>query len=324
MISFILNRTAADIAAEDEKPLLWVLREDLDVLGSRYGCGVAQCGACRVLIDGVSTPSCVTFLGDIAGASVVTVDGLAGTDGELSVVQQAWIDEQVPQCGYCQPGFLVAVTDLLSRTSNPTDAEIDAAITNICRCGTYRRSLLRDKLRHLAVPDSVAALSGWGKPLAPGRGRGIAFEAAYESVGAEVAVADDGEVTVDRFFCSVDVGTVVNPEAVASQMEGGIVFGLTTALASAIDAGAEVESNFHDYAVLRMRNSPEVTVEIMPSDLPPGEAGEIGNVPVAAAVANAIHAATGRRLRSLPLAITEPTGERQTRSVLRKSAAAGT
>jgi isoquinoline 1-oxidoreductase beta subunit len=190
----------------------------------------------------------------------------------------------------------------------------------------FRRGLLRRNPRHLAVLDSVAALSGWGRPLPPGRGRGIAFEAAYESVVAQVAevtVADDGEVTVDRYFCSVDVGTVVNPDAVTAQMEGGIVFGLTTALASAItiDAGAVVESNFHDYPMLRMRNAPEITVEIMPSDLPPGGAGEIGNVPVAAAVANAIHAATGRRIRSLPLAVAEPTGERQVRLLLKSGAA---
>jgi isoquinoline 1-oxidoreductase alpha subunit len=153
MVSFILNGTAVDVTAEDEKPLLWVLREDLGILGPKYGCGVAQCGACRVLIDGVSTPSCVTFLGDIAGTSVVTVEGLAGADGQLSVVQQAWIEEQVPQCGYCQPGFLIAATDLLSRKSNPTDAEIDEAITNICRCGAYPR--IRKAIhRAAALPDA--------------------------------------------------------------------------------------------------------------------------------------------------------------------------
>ena len=139
MVSLILNGSPVEITAQDDKPLLWVLREDLGLLGTKYGCGVAECGACRVLVDGVSTPSCVRTLGDVAGASVVTVEGLPGQDGALSVVQQAWIDEQVPQCGFCQPGFLVAVTDLLARTPQPTDAEIDEAITNICRCGTYPR-----------------------------------------------------------------------------------------------------------------------------------------------------------------------------------------
>jgi isoquinoline 1-oxidoreductase alpha subunit len=127
------------VDASEDKPLLWALREDLGLLGSKYGCGIAQCGACSVLINGVSTPSCVTPIGDVTGASVVTVEGLAAADGKLSVVQQAWIDEQVPQCGFCQPGFLIAVMALLEQTSQPTDAEIDEAVTNICRCGTYPR-----------------------------------------------------------------------------------------------------------------------------------------------------------------------------------------
>lgn len=139
MVSLTVNGSPVDISGKDDKPLLWVLREDLGLLGPKYGCGVAQCGACRVLIDGESTPSCMVPLGAIAGASVVTVEGLAQADGTLSVVQQAWLDEQVPQCGFCQPGFLIATTALLARTPRPTEAEIDEAITNICRCGTHPR-----------------------------------------------------------------------------------------------------------------------------------------------------------------------------------------
>ncbi|RVT99291.1 (2Fe-2S)-binding protein [Rhodovarius crocodyli] len=139
MISLTVNDTAVRVSAPPDKPLLWVLREDLGLLGPKYGCGVAQCGACRVLIDGVSTPSCVTPLAEVEGASVVTVEGLSGVEGALSAVQQAWLEEQVPQCGFCQPGFLVAVTALLDRNPNPSDAEINEAITNICRCGTYPR-----------------------------------------------------------------------------------------------------------------------------------------------------------------------------------------
>lgn len=139
MVSFTVNGSLVNVAAENNKPLLWVLREDLSLLGPKYGCGIGQCGACRVLIDGESTPSCVTALGDVAGASVVTVEGLAHPDGTLSVLQQSWLDEQVPQCGFCQPGFLIAVTALLARVPQPTDVEIDEAITNICRCGTYPR-----------------------------------------------------------------------------------------------------------------------------------------------------------------------------------------
>jgi isoquinoline 1-oxidoreductase subunit alpha len=139
MTSFTVNTRPATVDVDVNKPLLWVLREDLEILGPKYGCGIAQCGACRVLIDGVSTPSCVVPVGQIEGAAIVTVEGLADAQGNLSVVQRAWIEEQVPQCGFCQPGFLIAVTELLQNNPNPSDDEIDAAITNICRCGTYPR-----------------------------------------------------------------------------------------------------------------------------------------------------------------------------------------
>jgi isoquinoline 1-oxidoreductase subunit alpha len=139
MVLLTVNGNAVEVAAADDKPLLWVLREDLSLFGAKYGCGIAQCGACRVLIDGASVPSCSVRIGDLAGSAIVTVEGLPETDGTLSAVQQAWLDEQVPQCGFCQPGFLVAATALLERTPRPTDAEIDAEITNICRCGTYPR-----------------------------------------------------------------------------------------------------------------------------------------------------------------------------------------
>ncbi|WMT88438.1 (2Fe-2S)-binding protein [Pelagibacterium sp. 26DY04] len=139
MVSLTVNGSRMDIDADENKPLLWVLREDLGLLGPKYGCGIAQCGACRVLIDGESTPSCVTPLGAVTGASVVTIEGLTRPDGTLSDVQQAWIDEQVPQCGFCQPGFIIAATALLDSIPQPTDADIDEAISNICRCGTYPR-----------------------------------------------------------------------------------------------------------------------------------------------------------------------------------------
>lgn len=152
MVTFTVNNAPVDLDVDQDKPLLWVLREDLGILGPKYGCGVAQCGACRVLINGVSVPSCVTFAGDLEGAEVVTIEGLAEPDGTLSVVQQAWIDEQVPQCGFCQPGFIIAATALLASNPNPTDAEIDEEISNICRCGTYPR------IRR-AIHRAAAALS---------------------------------------------------------------------------------------------------------------------------------------------------------------------
>ncbi|UIK07499.1 xanthine dehydrogenase family protein molybdopterin-binding subunit [Neorhizobium galegae] len=186
----------------------------------------------------------------------------------------------------------------------------------------YRRALLRDSPRHLAVLNRVAEMAGWSTAMASGRGRGIAIEECYRSVVAQVAevtVAEDGEIAVDRVFCAIDVGMVVNPDAVVAQMEGGIIFGLTTALMSAVtlEGGAVMESNFHDFPMLRITDVPDIVVDIVPSDLPPGGAGEPGIVPVAAALANAIHAATGRRLRSLPLALTETIGERRTRRILR-------
>jgi isoquinoline 1-oxidoreductase subunit beta len=185
----------------------------------------------------------------------------------------------------------------------------------------YRRALLHTSPRHLAVLDRVAEMAGWGTMMAPGRGRGVAIEECYRSVVAQVAevtVADDGEIKVDRIFCAIDVGTVINPDAVVAQMEGGIIFGVTTALMNAItlEQGAVLESNFHDFPIQRMADAPAIEVALIESDLPPCGAGEPGIVPTAAAIANAIFAATGRRLRALPLATTEFIGERRTRSVL--------
>lgn len=186
----------------------------------------------------------------------------------------------------------------------------------------YRRDLLRNAPRHLRVLDRVAAMAGWDQPLPPGRGRGIAIEECYRSIVAQVAevtVAPDGAVRVDRVYCAIDAGLIINPDQVVAQMEGGIIFGATTALMSEItfDGGAAVQSNFHDFPVQRIADAPEIIVAIVESDEPPCGVGEPGVVPVAAAIGNAIFAATGQRLRSLPLAVTETIGERQTRSVLR-------
>jgi isoquinoline 1-oxidoreductase alpha subunit len=119
-------------------PLLWVLRDRLGLTGTKYGCGIAQCGACTVQLDGAAVRSCVVPLSAVAGREVRTIEALAG-DAGLAPVQQAWIDEQVPQCGYCQSGVLMAVDALLSQDPDPDDATIDRVITNICRCGTYPR-----------------------------------------------------------------------------------------------------------------------------------------------------------------------------------------
>jgi isoquinoline 1-oxidoreductase alpha subunit len=138
MISFELNGELVEVDARDDMPLLWVLRDKIGLTGTKFACGIAQCGACTVQLDGKAVRSCVMPITAVAGRKVRTVENLA-TDESLSPVQQAWIDEQVPQCGYCQSGVLMAVDALLSENPNPDDATIDRVITNICRCGTYPR-----------------------------------------------------------------------------------------------------------------------------------------------------------------------------------------
>jgi isoquinoline 1-oxidoreductase alpha subunit len=135
----IVNGTPVVIAAEDDMPLLWFLRELLGMTGTKFGCGIAQCGACTVLVRGAPVRSCVTPVAAVAGGEVVTVEGLAGS-GLGARVRRAWIDENVPQCGYCQSGMQVEAVALLARTPQPTDADIDAAFGgHVCRCGTYLR-----------------------------------------------------------------------------------------------------------------------------------------------------------------------------------------
>jgi aerobic-type carbon monoxide dehydrogenase small subunit (CoxS/CutS family) len=138
MISFTLNGSAVEVDVPDAMPLLWVLRDTLGYTGTKYGCGIALCGACTIHIDGVATRCCVLPVAAAAGRSVTTIEGL-GSGDLLHPLQQAWIDEQVPQCGYCQPGMIMAVSAFLATTPDPDDAAIDQSITNICRCGTYPR-----------------------------------------------------------------------------------------------------------------------------------------------------------------------------------------
>lgn len=133
-----VNGTAVEVDADGSTPLLWVLREHLELTGTKYGCGVAQCGACTVHINGEAQRSCVFPLDAVAETDqIVTIEGLS-TDG-THPVQKAWVALDVPQCGYCQTGMIMAAAALLARNPQPTDADIDAEITNICRCGTYRR-----------------------------------------------------------------------------------------------------------------------------------------------------------------------------------------
>ena len=133
-----VNGQTHQLDVEPEMPLLWALRDELDIKGPKYGCGIALCGACTVLLNGEPVRSCSYPVSSAAGQQVVSIEGLS-TKGKLHAVQKAWIDHQVPQCGYCQGGQMLAAVALLKKKPRPTDEDIDAAMTNICRCGTYAR-----------------------------------------------------------------------------------------------------------------------------------------------------------------------------------------
>jgi len=138
MIQLTVNGRSREVDVEPDMPLLWVLRDELDVKGPKFGCGIAQCGACTVHVNGEPVRSCSFPVSAAAGKRVLTLEGLA-PGGRLHPVQQAWIEHQVPQCGYCQGGQILAAVALLRKKPDPTDRDIDEAMTNICRCGTYAR-----------------------------------------------------------------------------------------------------------------------------------------------------------------------------------------
>jgi len=139
MATLQINGQTLDIVTIDPStPLLWVLRDTLGLVGTKYGCGIAQCGACTVHLNGAPVRSCQIPVGNLTNEAITTIEGIAATDGTLSKVQQAWVAEDVPQCGYCQAGQIMSATALLARNPNPTDADIDAAMSgNLCRCATY-------------------------------------------------------------------------------------------------------------------------------------------------------------------------------------------
>lgn len=140
MVALIVNGSQENISADPDTPLLWAVREQLKLTGTKFGCGAALCGACTVHVDGEAVRSCVTPLGSVEGQSITTIEGLKAEDGTLHAVQQAWIDHQVPQCGYCQSGQIMSAVALLTETPNPTDSEIETFMAgNICRCGMYAR-----------------------------------------------------------------------------------------------------------------------------------------------------------------------------------------
>jgi isoquinoline 1-oxidoreductase alpha subunit len=137
MTTFNVNGREYQVDVESDMPLLWVLRDHIGLLGTKYGCGISACGSCTVLVDGEAVRACSVRAGELVGKKIVTIEGLA-KDG-LHRIQQAWIDHEVPQCGYCQTGLIMSVAALLAKNPRPTDADIDRGITNLCRCGTYPR-----------------------------------------------------------------------------------------------------------------------------------------------------------------------------------------
>jgi len=138
MAAFSVNGRTHQVDVDPSTPLLWVLREQVGLTGTKYGCGIAQCGSCTVHVDGAAMRSCSVPVSSVEGRQITTIEGLA-SGGTLHKVQKAWIEHDVPQCGYCQSGMIMAVVALLKDKPKPTDADIDAGITNICRCGTYQQ-----------------------------------------------------------------------------------------------------------------------------------------------------------------------------------------
>ena len=138
MAALTINGKTMDVDVEPDTPLLWALREQVGLTGTKYGCGISQCGACTVHVDGVAMRSCSVPVSAVVGKKIVTIEGLA-QNGVLHKVQKAWVDHDVPQCGYCQSGMVMAVAALLNEKPKPSDADINAAITNICRCGTFQQ-----------------------------------------------------------------------------------------------------------------------------------------------------------------------------------------
>jgi len=156
VITFKLNGQSTTVDAEPDTPLLWVLRDHLNLTGTKFGCGVAACGACTVHMNGNALRSCVTPVSACAGQDITTIEGLRNGH-QLHRIQQAWIDHQVPQCGYCQSGMIMAAAALLNRNPHPSDDDIASGITNICRCGTYSR--VRTAIRDLAGRERASRAS---------------------------------------------------------------------------------------------------------------------------------------------------------------------
>jgi len=153
MITIHVNGKSHSLQIDPDTPLLWVLREQLGLTGTKYGCGIAQCGSCMVHIDGKAALSCTTPISAVDGQEIVTIEGLAADNQSLHPVQKAWLDENVPECGYCQSGQIMAASALLNQVNNPSDKDIDNAMSGVlCRCGTYQR--IRQAIKRAAMDNS--------------------------------------------------------------------------------------------------------------------------------------------------------------------------
>ena len=159
MTTFTLNGEQRSVDLDPDTPALWVIREQLGLTGTKFGCGQAQCGSCTIHRNGRAKRSCVTPIASLEGASVTTIEGLKGADGTLHALQQAWIDQQVPQCGYCQSGQLMSAAALLAENPSPSDSDIDNAMRgNVCRCGMYGR--IRSAIKQVADASFYDAMEG--------------------------------------------------------------------------------------------------------------------------------------------------------------------
>lgn len=161
MVALNINGQSRDLAVDPDKPLLWAIREDLGLTGTKFGCGASLCGACTVTVNGKAVRSCVTTIGDVDGQDVKTIEGLKAADGTLHALQQAWIDHQVPQCGYCQSGQLMSAAALLKANPSPSDADIETAMAgNVCRCGMYTRIKAAIKSASNTMSPAVSEIIG--------------------------------------------------------------------------------------------------------------------------------------------------------------------